>query len=365
MKTYGNKVDFHSHYLPPAYYEYLNLYEDERPDNFDTPDWSEEKHIQQMDNLGIAYALISISSPNLSRIDDEGEKEYARRINNEGATFVARYPNRLGLIAELPLPNVENALEEAHYAINVLKAEGFGLATNYRGKYLGCKDFDPLMEFFNEQKSVIIVHPMKPYGYYEEVNEDLPIPVFEFFVETTRTFANLVFKDTFNRYPNIKWVFPHAGAFISLLSDRFDSFSVVMKIRDPELTADYLGAMKHVYFDLAGFPLPKQLQILRQNVPINHMLYGSDGPYTPALGTIALAGALEQTDQLTGEEKQMIFTRNAIDIIPHLSGIIGVPAGTTGGSGNNKRFKRRNLWMRRLMSTVYMKMVNKKNHKNI
>lgn len=70
--------------MPPAYYDYLKKYEDERPDNFDTPSWSEEDHIQQMDKLGIAYSLISISSPNLSRADDNTEKDYARWINNEG-----------------------------------------------------------------------------------------------------------------------------------------------------------------------------------------------------------------------------------------------------------------------------------------
>lgn len=355
MRNYNNKVDFHSHYLPPSYYEYLKRYEDERPDNYDTPDWSEEKHISLMDKLGVAYSLISISSPNLSRADDNIEKDYVRRINNEGAAFVAKYPNRLGLIAELPLPNVENAFEEAEYALNVLQAEGFGLATNYRGKYLGCPEFDPLMEFINERKSVIIIHPMKPYGHYEEVNEDLPIPAFEFFVETTRTFINLVLKDIFNRYMNIKWVFPHAGAFISLLSDRFDSFSAVMKLKDPLFTADYFGAMKHVYFDLAGFPLPKQLQILKQNVPIDNMVYGGDGPYTPDLATIALAGAIEQTDQLTEQEKEKIFTLNAIDIIPGLSEKNRCPR-------EKRRFKRSNLLIRKLISTIYINM-NKKNHR--
>jgi predicted TIM-barrel fold metal-dependent hydrolase len=362
MQTYSKKVDFHSHYLPPAYYEYLRKYEDERPDNFDTPDWSEEKHIAAMDKLGVAYSLISISSPNLSRSDDNTEKDYARRINNEGAAFVGRYPNRLGLIAELPLPNVENALEEAKYTLDVLKTEGFGLATNYRGKYLGCVEFDPLMEFINDRKSLIIVHPMKPYEHYEGVNEGLPIPTFEFFVETTRVFSNLVLKDTFNRYPDIKWIFPHAGAFISLLSDRFNSFSLVMKLRDPLLTADFLGAMKHVYFDLAGFPLPKQLQVLKQNVPISHMVYGSDGPYTPDFATIALAGALEQTDQLTDREKQQVFTLNAINLIPRLSEIIGAPAGKIGHSAENRRFKQSNLWRRKLISSIYMKMLNNKSH---
>lgn len=349
---FNNKIDIHSHFLPPAYYEYLKKYEDERPDNFDTPNWDEDEHIKQMDKLGVAFSFISISSPNLSRANDEVEKEYVRRINEEGAAFAAKYPNRVGLMAELPLPNIENSLEEAKYALDVLGADGFGLKTHYRGNYLGCVEFDPLMELLNERKTVVVVHPAKPHNHFEEVNEDLPIPVFEFLVETTRTFTNIVLKDVFNRYPDIKWVFPHAGAFISLLSDRFDSFSVIMKMRNPYLEADFFGAMKHVYFDLAGFPLPKQIQILKQNVPVENMLYGSDGPYTPKLATMALAGALEQTEQFNNHEKEMIFTQNAITLFPRLSKILGVNEKAV--ELNKKHVRSSRLWKRKLISAVYL-----------
>lgn len=321
---FHNKVDLHVHFLPPSYYEYLSKYEDERPDNFDTPNWSEEGHLKEMDDLGVAFSFISISSPNLAQADDDTEKEYVRRVNEEGAQFVVKYPNRVGLIAELPLPNVQNALVEANHALDILGADGFGLKTNYRGKYLGCPEFDELMAFLNERKAVVLVHPAKPYNHYEGVNEILPIPTFEFLVESTRTFTNMVLKDTFNRFPDIKWVFPHAGAFISILSDRFESFAVLMKLQSPELSLDFYGAMKHVYFDLAGFPLPKQIQVLKQNVPIENMLYGSDGPYTPKFATIALAGALEQTDQFSAHEKEMIFTQNAVALFPRLRKILDV-----------------------------------------
>jgi predicted TIM-barrel fold metal-dependent hydrolase len=314
-----------------------------------------------MDKLGVAFSFISITSPNLSRADDEVEKEYVRRVNEEGAAFVAKYPNRLGLMAELPLPNIESSLEEAKYALDVLGADGFGLKTHYRGKYLGCMELDPLMEFLNKRKTVVVVHPAKPYNHFEGVNEDLPIPAFEFFVETTRTFINMVLKDTFNHYPDIKWVFPHVGAFISLISDRFDSFSVIMKLKSPYLNADFFGAMKHVYFDLAGFSLPKQIQILKQNVPAQNMLYGSDGPYTPELVTVAQAGALEQTKQFNMNEKEMIFTQNAIALFPRLGEILGVNKNVT--QEDKKRMRPSRIWVRKLISAAYLKIQNKRSQR--
>jgi len=321
---FNNKIDMHSHFLPPSYMEYLKKYEEKRPDNFDTPSWSEKAHIKQMDALGVAFSFISISTPNLSNASDEIEKAYARRINEEGAAFVAKYPDRVALMAELPLPNIENALDEAAYALDVLGVAGFGLKTHYRGNYLGNSDLDPLLAFLDKHNAIVVVHPTKPFQHYEGVNEGLPIPTFEYFVETTRTFTNMVLKNTFEHYPNIRWVFPHAGAFIALLSDRFDSSVISFKLKNPLFHADFSGAMKHVYFDLAGFSLPKQIQILKQNVPIDHMLYGSDGPYTPEIATTALAGALEKTDQFSEQEKNMIFTYNAINLFPQLKESIGI-----------------------------------------
>ena len=350
---FNNKIDMHSHFLPPSYMEYLKKYEEKRPDNFDTPSWSETAHIKQMDTLGVAFSFISISTPNLSNSSDEIEKGYTRRINEEGAAFVANYPNRVALMAELPLPNIENAMEEAAYALDGLGAAGFGLKTHYRGNYLGNPALDPLLAFLDKRNAVVVVHPAKPFQYYEGVNEGLPIPTFEYLVETTRTFANMVLKNTFERYHNIRWVFPHAGAFISLLSDRFDSFAISLKLKNPRFHADFFGAMKHVYFDLAGFPLQKQIQILKQNVPIDHMLYGSDGPYTPEIATVALAGALEETDQFSHQEKNMIFTNNTINLFPRLKEIMH------SDSQNDKTNIKHSSLKRKLTTTVYQIILKK------
>ena len=53
--VFEKKVDFHSHFLSPSYYDDLNAYEDENPDSFPTPAWSAEAHLAQMDRLGIAF----------------------------------------------------------------------------------------------------------------------------------------------------------------------------------------------------------------------------------------------------------------------------------------------------------------------
>lgn len=326
---YNQKVDFHSHYLSPTYYEYLEKYEGKTPDDFPTPKWSEKSHIELMDKLGIAFAFISVSSPNLSKADKETEVAMVHQINLEGYEIVKRHPNRLGLFANLPLPHTKEAIEEAKFANEELSADGYGLSTNYAGIYLGDAKYDELMEYFNSIGAVVAVHPVKPSGLPKGINKELPIPAMEFFMDTTRTFTHMVMHNIFGRFPKIKWIFPHAGAFLPILSDRMSGFS--MQFRSDMATPvplDFKEDMKHVYFDVAGFPVNKQLHDLLLDVSINNLLYGSDMPYTPGIACIAQTGGLETVSGMSKAEKNDMFTLNAVNLVPRIGDILNIsPSG--------------------------------------
>ncbi|MGN0467943.1 MAG: amidohydrolase family protein [Acutalibacteraceae bacterium] len=324
MQT-NKKVDFHSHYLSKTYYEYLEKYEGPKPDNFETPKWNIKSHLKQMETLGIAFSFLSVSSPNLSKADRETQKAMVRQINLEGKAYVDAYPNKLGLFASLPLPNVEDAIEEAMFAVNELKADGFGLSTHYAGVYLGDPKYDKLMEYLNSIGAVIAVHPVEPSAVPAGMNTDVPIPAMEFFMDTTRTFMYMVMNNLFERFPKIKWIFPHAGAFLCILSDRINGFAVLMKQEHPDIPLDFKGDMNHVYFDVAGFTLQKQLSALLKDVNVKNLLYGSDVPYTPNIACVAHSGGLEQFPQLTKKEKDMMFFENAVNLVPRIANIVGVP----------------------------------------
>ena len=328
---YNQKVDFHSHYLSPTYYEYLDKYEGATPDDFPTPKWSEESHLELMDKLGIAFAFISVSSPNLSKADKKTEINMVHKINEEGTDIVSRHRDRLGLFANLPLPHTKEAIDEARFATEELKADGFGLSTNYAGVYLGDARYDELMEYFDSIGAVVAVHPVKPSGLPKGVNGELPIPAMEFFMDTTRTFTHMVMHDIFGRYPNIKWIFPHAGAFLSVLSDRMSGFAMQFrnKMKTP-VPLDFKADMRHVYFDVAGFPVNKQLHDLLLDVSVENLLYGSDMPYTPNIACIAQTGELEKVSGMSKSEKDNMFTFNAVRLVPRLKEVLNVTVdGTT------------------------------------
>ena len=315
---FEKKIDFQAHYLPPAYYGFLEEAGLEYPDGFPTPLWDEEGQQEAMRDLGIAYAILSISSPGIYHKDRQKCRSLARSVNEEGAEIAARAPGNLGFAAVLPLPDVPSSILEARYCLDELHADGVGFLTNYGGVYLGDRRLDELMEELNGRGALAILHPTQPARLIPDVNEEIPIPAFEYFVETTRTFLNMVQNDTFTRYPDIKWVIPHGGAFLSVLADRFESFALMLRFADPDRKADIMEDMAHVYYDMAGFSEQKQLEMLLRNVEETHLLYGSDTPYTDILACIGQAQALEETQKISEQQKQKLFTDNALQLLPHL-----------------------------------------------
>ena len=45
---------------------------------------------------------------------------------------------------------------------------------------------------------------------------------------------------------------------------------------------DVASGLKNLYFDLAGDPMPEQMEMLLKITDVDHLLYGSDYPYVPA-----------------------------------------------------------------------------------
>ena len=314
---YQQKVDFQAHYLPKVYYDFLEegLY---CPDGFPAPEWDEAWQQEAMTELGISYALLSISSPSVFTGNKFRSRELARKINEEGAQIVSRAPGNLDFLATLPLPLVHSSIFEARYCLDELHTDGVGLMTNYGGVYLGDRRLDELMAELVGRGALAVMHPTQPAVMVPDVNEEIPVPAFEYFVETTRAFLNMAQNDTFTLYPNIRWVVPHVGAFLSILTDRFESFALMLRFADPDRRADIMEDMAHAYYDAAGFSEQKQLEMLLRNVDESHLFYGSDTPYTDITACVGQAEALEQTAKLTDAQKQKLFTGNALALLPKL-----------------------------------------------
>jgi hypothetical protein len=70
----------------------------------------------------------------------------------------------LGFFAPLPLPDIDGALAEMAYALDVLQADGLILLSHQNGVYVGDPRYRPVYDELNRRRAIVFVHPTIPPG---------------------------------------------------------------------------------------------------------------------------------------------------------------------------------------------------------
>ncbi|MGH7851963.1 MAG: amidohydrolase family protein, partial [Candidatus Binatia bacterium] len=111
-----------------------------------------EAQLRSMENWHIRAAITSLTPrvvlKNLGRLSD-----VARDCNEFQARMRQDQPSRFGSFALLPLPDVDGALDEIGYALDVLRLDGVGLFSSVNDRYLGDPLLDPVFDELNRAQS--------------------------------------------------------------------------------------------------------------------------------------------------------------------------------------------------------------------
>lgn len=285
--NFSRRIDFHAHAILPSYVEGLKKLKIDAvaEEGFPLPKWSIENHLKFMDDAGIDFTILSMATPHIYNGKDK-EKisiELAREINEDFAAICKKYPDKFGFVATLPIPSVEGSIAEIKYSAEKLGALGVKVASNSDGIYLGDEILDPIFEELNKRKSLIILHPSPAKTLpREKVVTGKVMALYEYPADTTRAVLNLLANGTLEKFSEIKFVVPHCGSFLPYMKQRAAAmFQLLagMKMMPP---VNISSGMKNLYFDLAGDPMPEEMDILLKIASEEKFLYGSDYPYVPA-----------------------------------------------------------------------------------
>ncbi|CAN5671821.1 amidohydrolase family protein [soil metagenome] len=304
-------IDVHAHFTTPRYIQAAKdagyREADGMPEAF-WPQWALQSHVELMDKAGISKSYLSISSPGVHFGDHAAARALAREVNDAGADVVMANPDRFGLFASLPLPDIGASLAELARAYDELDADGVVVMSNSRGTYLGNPSLAPVLEELDRRSGTLFLHPTSAQG-TELVDCGRPRPMIEFLFETARTVIDYVLSGSATRYPNIRLIVPHCGGVLPLLADRVALFAGALN--SGALTEPVADTLRRFYYDLAGTPSDLQVAALRQLCPPDHLLYGSDYPWTPAELAIGLLATL---DKVLDPDWRMETTHNAKDL---------------------------------------------------
>ena len=305
------QTDVHSHMIPDSYLEAVKAHGMEMDEGFPIPAWSADAHLKFMDEAGIKTSVLTMPAPQPYFGNGAESASICRRFNEEAAALKALYPGRFLFCAALPLPDVNKALDEARYALEVLGADGVKLASNSYGQYLGDPELEPLMAYLNSRKAVIITHPHKPSAVNDKLIAAVPLASYEYLAETTRAILNMVAHDVLVRYPDLKVVVPHCGSFLPNSLPRFKGLLPVMVKQGYMKDVDVEANLSRLYFDLAGAATDDAIESLLTITESTHILYGSDYPYVAAPALIGAKKSLKARLASHGLDPKEIFTHNA------------------------------------------------------
>jgi predicted TIM-barrel fold metal-dependent hydrolase len=277
-------IDTHCHFYPPSYLAAQLEWEGKRnvPAFKPMVDWTPARLIELMDKDGIRTAVMSLAStPGLWF--DAGADEAAKTVR-VCQDFVAKmrvdFPGRFGVFAPLSMMNVDVTLKEIEYAFDTLKTDGINLQTNYGDKWLGDAMYQPLLAELNRRKAVVYVHPL-----VAACCGRLAIPTFPAAIEvphdTTRTVTSLLLTGSFKRFPDIKWIFSHAGGTIPMMAGRLAAF-YDENPKTKEFAPNGVSAeLAKLYYDTANATSAPAMAALLKLVPASQVTYGTDYPYFP------------------------------------------------------------------------------------
>ncbi|MBP0492608.1 amidohydrolase family protein [Pararoseomonas indoligenes] len=269
------RIDVHHHLTPPAYKDAVLR----RMDFFPLQrDWTPQRTIADMDAAGIDVAILSVTTPGLAFAEGDERRRLARACNEYAAELMQRFPGRFGSFAALPLPDVEGSLAEAAYALDVLKADGVLLFTSYDGKWLGDPLFQPLYEELNRRRAIAATHPTSAPCCTNLQMPLFPDPLIEYGTDTTRTIGSLLFSGTAKRFPEIRFIFSHAGGTAPFLIERFE-FQARIPASGAQLAGGVRPALGRFLYDTAQAANPVAMGGLLQVVPASQVVLGTDFPY--------------------------------------------------------------------------------------
>jgi 6-methylsalicylate decarboxylase len=307
-----HRIDVHHHFSPPEWIAAVKGRELLQRAN---AEWTPARSIEDMDNAGVAAAVVSVTNPGLWFGDKETTRRIARECNDYGAKLVQDNPGRFGLFAAMPLPDVDATLREIEYAYDKLKADGIHLFTSYGDAWLGNASFTPVMAELNRRKAVVHVHPTAA-NCCKNLIPDVPPGIMEYGTDTTRAILGVMFSGTGTLFPDIRYIWSHAGGTAPFLAERIERGVRNLKEREQRLPHGAMHELKRFHYDVAGAANPGALASLLNLVTTARVLFGTDFP--PAGPSLDVVKSLAQIG-FSEADLRAIDRENAIKLLPRLA----------------------------------------------
>jgi len=331
----GTKIDAHTHFAPPKFIEFAERV---------------EGHSFGLSPLYKALPALTGVRPRIDLLDKNGidmnvlvpvpwieafpkiyadpalAAQAAKLMNDELASVVAAYPTRFRGVAILPVVDPDSMVSELHRAVTELGFVGAYVVVSPTAKHLDHPDYDALYKAIVDLDVTLWLHPSRPPFIPDYTDEKLS-QYYEWQLvgwpyDTTSAMFRIVFSGVFDRYPTIRIVTHHHGAFIPLLAPRLDNgWPILETVGLPmptKISKPFVEHFRKFYCDTAasGFA-PKALELAFDFFGPERVLFGTDAPFDVQGGQIYISETLRSIDAMavSPEMRTAMLSKNAARIL--------------------------------------------------
>lgn len=240
-----------------------------------------EVRIAAMDRSGIDWQLLSPNPLTYFHYIPAPEAiAFCRQHNDVLAKMVARYPDRLGAAAALPMQDIPAAIAELRRAVREL-----GMRAGYIGvsmtQGLDAPTMDPFYEALCELNVPLFIHPASegidgPPGNPAYRNYELDIMA-GFTMQETLAAATLVFGGVLHRHPTLDVCLSHGGGALALIWGRLEHATHKRAWVPDHLKAEgaFAEQMRRIWFDIHMHD-DRAVQLLAERVGTDRFVYGTN-----------------------------------------------------------------------------------------
>lgn len=229
-------------------------------------------------------------------------------LNDDLVKLIEKYPRNYIGLGTLPMQDTALAVKELERCKKI-GLKGIQIGSNINNENLNEPRFFPIFEACERLGMALLVHPWEMMGEKHMERYWLPWLV-GMPAETSRAICSMMFGGIFERLPNLRVNFAHAGGSflttIGRIQHGYDCRPDLVAIDNQKPPKSYLGKF---WVDSVTHD-PLMLEYVVKLVGSNRVTLGSDYPFP--LGDLEIGRFIEETS-LSPEQKQDIFHKASME----------------------------------------------------
>ncbi len=234
--------------------------------------------------------------------------ELSQFLNDDIAQTVSDHPKNYIGLGTIPMQDAALAIQELERCKEI-GLVGVQIGSNINDKNLSEQEFFPILKAMQDLDMALFVHPWNMMGFDSMEKYWLPWLV-GMPAETSRAICSMVFSGVFEKLPNLRACFAHAGGSflptIGRVEHGFNCRPDLVAIDNPVNPREYLGKF---WVDCITHD-PEMLEYILKTAGQDKVTLGSDYPFP--LGDLEIGAFIEEMD-LPKETVDDIFCNNILD----------------------------------------------------